>query len=200
MSTGIIIHSQEIFRAKDILKNYIETWFRSNNDSENWFVEVNGVKFPSDGMEYGLKILDENLKKTDVSATDRKMIRDQYVQTYIDHLLILSMSYDELLENPDLDILFQDFLRQIAMQNWLESQMKKDPKAIEPTEEELTKYYKENSERLMRLGLSVAQIKSYSQQEIKQYKIKEWTQNQIQTLKKQYSFTLNNKMKKKLGL
>ena len=191
--------AQEIDQAKSGIQTYMDAWINASTD-ENWLMDMKGVKFPSKGMEVGFKSLEENLKKSDVSDNEKKQIKERFVQTYLDQSAILAASYKEVLENPNLDILLQEFLRQAATQFWLEKQLEKDPNAITPTKEEIDAYYLENSERLLRLGLSASQIKSYTEQELRQTKLQQWTYNQLAEFKTNNPITINPKMKKKFGI
>ena len=191
--------AQEIDQAKSGIQTYMDAWINSSTD-ENWLMDMNGIRFPSKGMEVGFKSLEENLKKSNVSENEKKQIKERFVQTYLDQNAILAASYKEVLESPSLDILLQEFLRQAATQFWLEKQMEKDPSAIVPTKDEIDAYYLENSERLLRLGLSASQIKSYTEQELRQTKLQQWTYNQLAEFKTNNPITINPKMKKKFGI
>lgn len=191
--------SQYTEQAKTALQNFITDWFNSSNDS-NWLLEINGVKFPTKGLEIGLETLENNLKKSDISKVEQQQLKARFVQTYIDQSAILAHSYKELLENPEIDILLQEFLRQAATQFWLENQMKKDPSAIVPSQDDINKYYQENSERLLRLGLSANQIKSYTEQELRQKKLQEWTFRELATFKTNNPVTINPTIKKKFNI
>ncbi|MGL4676800.1 MAG: hypothetical protein ACRCWI_03935 [Brevinema sp.] len=192
-------YAQELSQAKLAIQSYIDSWF-INNNSEDWFVEIQGIKFPSNGIEIGLKSLNENLKNADISKAEKEQIKNRFIQTYIDQSVILALSYQDILSNPDLDILLQEFLRQAATQLWLENQIAKDPAAIVPSETELNQYYQANSDRLLRLGLSASQIKSFTEQELKQSKLQEWTYQKLAEIKEQYPAKINPKLKKKYNI
>ena len=191
--------TQEIDKAKSGIQNYMDAWLNSSTD-ENWLIDINGVKFPSKGIEVGFKVLEENLQKSDISNSEKKQIKERFVQTYLDQSAILASSYKELIESSSLDILLQEFLRQAATQFWLEKQMLKDPEAIVPTQEEINQYYSENSDRLLRLGLSASQIKSYTEQELRQTKLQNWTYRQLLNFNTNNPIIVNPKLKKKFGI
>ncbi len=191
--------AQELSQAKLAIQSYLESWFDSS-DSDNWLLEINGIKFPSYGLQVGLDTLEENLKKADISKLEKEQVKERFIQTYIDQSVILALSYETLISNPQLDILLQEFLRQAATQLWLETELEKDPKAIIPTEDEIGQYYQMNSERLLRLGLSASQIKSFTEQELKQAKLQEWTYSKLYEIKENNPATINPKLKKKYNI
>lgn len=193
-------YGQNITVAKSAVQSYINAWFVNPPEDQEWIIEVNGMKFPARGLEIGLDVLEENLKKGDVSREEKKRIKNHYVQTYIDQSSILANSYTQVLENPEIDVLLQEFLRQAATQLWLEEQMKKDSDAVIPTKEEIDQYYQANSDRLFRLGLSASQIKTYTEQELRQAKLQAWTTSQLAKFKEQNKVTINPKLKKKFGI
>lgn len=190
--------SKDLAEAKKTMELYVNTWLNNTNDS--WLVKMNGVSIPPQGLEVGLKALEENLKKSDLPKAEKQKIKERYIQTYIDQSAILAMTYQDLLQNPEIDILLQEFLRQAATQLWLENEMKKDPSAVVPTNEEIERYYQENSERLLRLGLSASQIKAYTDQELRQTKLQQWTYQKLAKFKKENPVTINEKLKKKYDL
>ncbi|MGL5956198.1 MAG: hypothetical protein ACRC0X_06285 [Brevinema sp.] len=192
-------YAQELSQAKLAIQSYIDSWF-VNNNSENWLIETQGIKFPSDGLEIGLNTLNENLKNADISKVEKEQIKNRFIQTYIDQSVILALSYQDIISNPDLDILLQEFLRQAATQLWLENQMAQEPSSILPSEEEINQYYQANSDRLLRLGLSASQIKSFTEQELKQAKLQEWTYRKLAEVKEQHPAKINPKLKKKYNL
>ena len=191
--------AQEIDKAKSGIQTYMDAWIASSTD-ETWLIDINGIKFPSKGMEVGFKALEENLKKSDLSNQEKNQIKERFVQTYLDQSAILAATYKEVLESPDLDILLQEFLRQAATQFLLEQKIKQDPNAVVPTSEEIDAYYLENSERLLRLGLSASQIKSYTEQELRQSKLQKWTYDQLAEFKTNNPIKINPKIKKKFGI
>lgn len=202
---GIIIqwlpytYAQDLTLAKTALQSYFDSWF-SNADGEEWLLEVNGIKLPSYGMEVGLNSLNDTLQNAKISNAEKKQVKSRFIQSYLDQSMILALSYQDLINNPDLDVLLQEFLRQAATQLWLENQIIKNPSAIEPTEDELNSYYLQHSERLLRLGLSASQIKEYTEQELKQKKVQEWTEQQIAAVKSSAITSINPKMKKKYDI
>ncbi len=190
--------AQELSLAKIAIQNYLDSWFESAGDE--WLLEINGVKFPSYGMQVGLDKLEENLKNANVSKLEKEQIRERYIQTYIDQSVILALSYDNLIANPNLDILLQEFLRQASVQLWLETELAKEPSAIVPTDSEIAQYYQANSERLLRLGLSASQIKEFTEQELKQVKLQEWTYSKLAEVKSNNPATINPKFTKKYNI
>lgn len=195
-----LLYSQDFTQAKNALQLYMKEWFINTNTNDNWFLEINGFKFPQEGVEFGLKTLDKNLKEGKISKAESEQIRQQYINTYIDQSIILANTYQDLLKNKDLDFLLQEFLHQAAMQIWLDQQMKKDPKDAIPSQDEINAYYKENTERLIQLGLSASQIKEYTEQELRHLKLKQWTLKQLQNIDKNTKITINPSLKKKLHI
>lgn len=191
--------AQEIDKAKFGIQTYMDAWIDSSTD-ENWLMDMNGIKFPSKGMEVGFNALEEGLKKSDLSDNEKKQVKERFVQTYLDQSAILVATYKEVLESPNLDILLQEFLRQAATQFLLEQKIKEDPNAVVPTNDEIDAYYLENSERLLRLGLSASQIKSYTEQELRQNKLQKWTYDQLAEFKTNNPVTINPKIKKKFKI
>jgi len=203
MSFGTIyIYSQDFSQAKKAIQIYINSWFidSTNINNNDWFIKVDGMKFPKKGLEYGLKTLEENLKAGKISKSERKQIQQQYITTYINQSVILAETYKDLLNNSELDLLLQEFLQQAATQIWLDKQMKKNPHAAVPSQNEINKYYKENTERLIQLGLSASQIKEYTEQELRHKKLKEWTIEQLNKVNKNAKVEINPTSKKKLDL
>ncbi|MGL4367808.1 MAG: hypothetical protein ACRCTQ_05980 [Brevinemataceae bacterium] len=195
------LFSQEFVHARNAVKLYMDTWFvKPAEEYQDWFIDINGLKFPSSGVEAGLKALDDNLKKGSVSTAERIQIRERYIQTYIDQSTILALTYEDILKNPELDLLMQEFLRQVAAQLWLEEELKKDPKSSVPTQDEIDAYYVQNSDRLIRLGLSAAQIRSYTEQELRQKKLQEWTSAKLRSIRELTEVNINPVIRKKLGM
>ncbi len=191
--------AQGIERAKTAMQDYMESWFIDYTGND-WVIQVNDVRFPEHGFEVGVNTLTQNLKNAKVPKNEQTQIIQGYIQTYIDQSLILSLSYEDILNDSNLDILLQEFLRQAATQLWLEGQVAKNPSAVEPTTEEINQYYMQNSERLLRLGLSAAQIKEYTEQELKQAKLKAWTAAQLAEVRDKYPVEINPKIKKKYNI
>ncbi len=191
------IYAQNLTEAKSAIQSYLNLWFINPSPEEEWFLEIKGMKFPVKGLEVGLASLENNLNKGKVSAEEKKQIKAHFIQTYTDQSAILADSYQELLDNPQTDILLQEFLRQAATQLWLEKQVAANPDAINPTQEEIDAYYTENSDRLFRLGLSASQIQEYAEQELRQTKIQKWSFDQLKSFKEKNPITINEKYKKK---
>lgn len=194
-----LVFAQKNAAAREVLEQYIQEWFSLDNDND-WFFEVNDLKFPKQGIVYGLKVLDENLKNNKVSKEDRKKIRQRYIDTYVDQSIIFAFSYNDLLDSDELDYLMQEFFRQAAAQIWLEKQIQKDPKAIVPTKQEIDEYYARHSARLISLGLSASQIKEYTEQELKQQKLQLWTQEEIKKARASAKIKFNKTVEKELGI
>lgn len=194
-----LVFAQKNTAAREVLEQYIQAWFSLDNEND-WFFEVNDLKFPKQGIAYGLKVLDESLKSNKVSKEDRKKIRQRYIDTYVDQSMIFALSYKDLLDSDELDYLMQEFFRQAAAQIWLEKQIQKNPQAIVPTKQEIDEYYARHSARLIALGLSASQIKEYTEQELKQQKLQLWTQEEMKKAKASTKIKFNKAVEKELGI
>ncbi len=200
VQTGMVeSFAQGIEQAKTAMQDYMETWF-INYTGNDWVIKVNDVRFPDHGFEVGVTTLSKNLQNAKVPKNEQTQIINGYIQTYIDQSLILSLTYEDILNDSNLDILLQEFLRQAATQIWLENQVAENPNAVEPTQEEINQYYVQNSERLLRLGLSAAQIKEYTEQELRQAKLKAWTSAQLADVRAKYPVDINPKIRRKYNI
>ncbi|MGL4389025.1 MAG: hypothetical protein ACRCTJ_06515, partial [Brevinema sp.] len=175
----ILSFSQTNMMLRENIKEYFQEWISQTND--NWAFEIDGVQFSTQGLDYGLKAISSNIAS--LSKPEQEQLKNAYTQTFIDQTTILMNYYKELLDHKDLDLLIQEFFRQAATQLWLEKELEKDPKAIEPAKEEIEIFFKENSEILLKRGLSASQIFEYSKQQLQQKKLQEWTQSKVKELR-----------------
>ncbi|MGL4394052.1 MAG: hypothetical protein ACRCS8_02385 [Brevinema sp.] len=179
-------------KIRDNIKEYFTEWISQKHN--NWAFEIDGVQFSPEGLEYGLKAVSSNV--ANLPKSEQQQIKDAFIQTFIDQNTILINSYKDLLEHENFDLLIQEFFRQAATQLWLEKELAKNPKAIEPTKKEIDTFFQENSEILLKRGLSASQIMEYSTQQLKQRKIQEWTQAKIKELRDSSNVKVNPKLKK----
>ncbi|MGL5254410.1 MAG: hypothetical protein ACRC9L_05400 [Brevinema sp.] len=197
MILPVNLKAQESYR--EILKSFIESKISVSGDKD-WYLEVEGVKLSKEPLKKGLEVLDQKLKTSTLSKNEKKELRSQFVQNYIDRMAILILTYKEFLEETDLDSIFLDFLAQSATQKYIDRQLASNPDAIKPTEADIDQYYNQNSSRYRGLGLSMAQIRELAMMELSQTKAQAWTEREIIKIRTQAKILTNKQVQKELGL
>ncbi|MGL4561631.1 MAG: hypothetical protein ACRCV0_05005 [Brevinema sp.] len=192
----VLSFSQTNNTIRENIKQYFNDWLSQTNTE--WAFEIDGKQFSVDSLTYGLNSLSSNIAQ--LPKDEQKQLKNSYIQTFIDQTTILMTSYEDLLNYEDLDLLLQEFFRQAATQLWLEKELKKNPKAIEPSKKEIDLFFQKNSESLLQRGLSASQIMEYSKQQLQQEKLQEWTQTKLNELKENVQIKINPKIKKQLDL
>ncbi|MGL5720966.1 MAG: hypothetical protein ACRCY4_00990 [Brevinema sp.] len=184
---------------KELLKSFIESRIAVSGDKD-WYLEVDGVKLAKDPLKKGLDSLDERLKTSTLSRNEKKELRTQFVQNYTDRMVVLVSTYQEFLDEADLDAIFLDFLAQSATQKYIERQLAKNPEAIKPTEADIDRYYTQNASRYRSLGLTTAQIRELATMELSQTKAQSWTEQEIAKVRNQAKISTNRAVQRELGL
>lgn len=198
-----LVYSQEsLFNSqiKEVLSNLIETQLNIPSGDKDWYLEVDGIKLPKKNLVDGLSQLDEKLKISDISKEDKKVLRKQFIQNYIDRMVVLLSTYKVVLESPDLDTLFLDFLSQTSVQQYLEKKFANDPSVSKPTASEVDQAYTQNAKRYTSLGLNPSQVKEYIEMELSQAKMKDWADSEVAKVKAKAKINTNKAVQKELGL
>ncbi len=186
---------------KALLKDFINTYYISTNDSKDWIVKIEsnviGKEEFDNGFQYLLSQVPENQKAT----VDEKTMKKQYLNgVLMQNIVLMQAMEDDLFSSDDANIVLKSALRQTIYQIYLNKALPKDKQRFTPTDDEINKYYEQNKERLLQMGLNADQIKQYASQELSQQKIQVWVQEYLEKLKENYRIKRNQDAMKKEGL